>query len=102
MRKIIVSRLIHKPLKLQAFMANFKINILDICIRGHIEQVCCKKRQKCLSQENVLRNRGHLKVLFDTKLVLNEPDLGSIWYHLEPLESILQTSFLVETFFAVS
>ena len=33
---------------------------------------CCKKRQKSPNQETGLGNRGHLKVMNDTKLVLNE------------------------------
>ena len=38
-----------------------------------LEPVCCKKWQKkSPNQEIDLGNRGHLKVLNDTKLVLNE------------------------------
>ena len=37
-----------------------------------LEPVCCKKRQKSPIQETGLGNRGYLKALKDTKLVLNE------------------------------
>ena len=37
-----------------------------------LEPVCCKKRQKSPNQETGLGNRGHLKVLKNTKLVLIE------------------------------
>ena len=40
-----------------------------------LELSCCKKRQKSPNQETGLGNRGHLKVLNDTKLVLNEHEL---------------------------
>ena len=43
---------------------------------------CCKKWQKSLNQETGLGNRGHLKVLNNTKLVLND-HLGLIWYYSE-------------------
>ena len=36
-----------------------------------LEPVCCKKRPKKSKQETGLRQMGHLKVLNDTKLVLN-------------------------------
>ena len=39
-----------------------------------IEPVCCKKEQKSPNQETVLENRGHLKVLSDTKLILNKDE----------------------------
>ena len=47
------------------------------------------KKSPC--QETGLGNRGRLKVLNDTKLVLNEHEwplnhLGSIWYHSKPSE----------------
>ena len=48
-----------------------------------LEPVCCKKWPKSPNQETGLGNMGHLKILKDTKLVLNS---GSIWYHSEPLE----------------
>ena len=38
----------------------------------HMEPSYCKKRQKSPNQETGLGNRGRLKVLYDTKLVLNE------------------------------
>ena len=37
-----------------------------------LEPVCCKKQQKSPNQETSFGNRGRLKVLNDTKLVLNE------------------------------
>ena len=37
-----------------------------------IEPSCYKKQQKSPGQETGLGNRGRLKVLNDTKLVLNE------------------------------
>ena len=37
-----------------------------------LEPVCCKKQQKSPNQEIGLGNRGYLKVLNDTKLILNE------------------------------
>ena len=54
-----------------------------------LEPVCSNKRQKSPNQETGLGNRGRLKVLNDTKLVLNGHEwspyqLGSIWDHLEP------------------
>ena len=65
-----------------------------------VEQVR-KQWQKSPNQETVYGDRGHLKVLFNTKWVLNTlfNHLGSIWYHSEPT---FQTSFLVRTCFAVS
>ena len=66
-----------------------------------LEPVCCKKRQKSPNQGTGLGNRGHLKVLNDTKLVLNH--LGSIWYHSQPLEvPYFPNQFLGWDFFAVS
>ena len=51
-------------------------------------------------------NRRCLKVLNDTKLVLNEhecPHLGSIWYHSEPSDiSYSKKQFLALDFFAAS
>ena len=40
--------------------------------KQQLELSCCKKRQKSPNQETGLGNRGHLKVLNDTKLILNE------------------------------
>ena len=37
-----------------------------------LELVCCRKWQKSPNHETGLENRGHQKVLNDTKLVLNE------------------------------
>ena len=37
-----------------------------------VEPSCCKKRQKSPNQETGLRNRGRLKVLNDTKLILSD------------------------------
>ena len=37
-----------------------------------LEPSCCKKCQKSPSQETDLGNRGRLKVLGDTKLILND------------------------------
>ena len=39
--------------------------------RKLLEPSCCKKRQKSLNQETGEGNRGHLKVLNNTKLILN-------------------------------
>ena len=52
-----------------------------------VEQVR-KQWQKSPNQETVYGDRGHLKVLFNTKWVLNDlfNHLGSIWYHSEPLQ----------------
>ena len=66
--------------------------------------------KKSPNQETGLANRGRLKLLIDTKLILNDKvvtynyaHLGPIWYHSEPSDiPILQTSFLVGTFFATS
>ena len=54
-----------------------------------LEPVCCKKWQKKSQPKNCVVNSGHLKVLKDTKLVLNEHELplnhlGSIWYLTKP------------------
>ena len=38
----------------------------------HLEMVCCKERQKKSVKKLVLLKWGRLKVLSDTKLVLNE------------------------------
>ena len=38
----------------------------------HLEPVCCKKRQKSPRQETGLLKRGRLRVLNDTKWVLNK------------------------------
>ena len=40
--------------------------------KQQLELSCCKKRQKSPNQETGLGNRGHLKVLNDTKLILND------------------------------
>ena len=37
-----------------------------------LEPICCKKGKKSLKQETALGNVGHLKVLNNTKLILNE------------------------------
>ena len=54
-------------------------DLLNILVLGQtsktkqrLEQSCCKKRQKSPEQENGLWIRKRLKVLNDTKLVLNE------------------------------
>ena len=69
-----------------------------------LEPVCCKKQQKSPNQETGLGNRGHLKVLNDIKLILNEHEspphnfrinLVSFKASRGPLFS--QTSFLVGT-----
>ena len=39
-----------------------------------LEAVSCKKQQESINQETGLGKRGHLKVLNDTKLVLNVHD----------------------------
>ena len=62
------------------------------------------------NQKTGLGNRRHLKVLNDTKLVLNEHEwppqsfiLGSIWYHSESSDvSYLPNQFLALEFFATS
>ena len=41
-------------------------------LEAQLELSCCKKRQKISGQETGLGNRERLKVLNDTKLVLNE------------------------------
>ena len=48
---------------LQVFKKIIKVDLL--------EPYCCKKRQKSPNQETGLANRGRLKVLKDTKLILN-------------------------------
>ena len=50
-----------------------------------LEQVCCKKRQKLVPDLPVtgLGNKGPLKVLNGTKLILD--DLGKNLTHLEPV-----------------
>ena len=41
--------------------------------RYYVEQSCtCNKREKSPGQETGLKNRGRLKVLNDTKLILND------------------------------
>ena len=74
-----------------------------------LEPVCCKKQQKSPNQETGLGNRGHLKVLNDIKLILNEHEspphnfrfnLVSFKASRGPL--FQKPSFLVWTFFAVS
>ena len=37
----------------------------------HLEPSCCKKRQKSSNQETGLGKRGRLKVLNDTKMIIN-------------------------------
>ena len=54
-----------------------------------LEPSCCKKCQKSSNQETGLRNMGRLKVLNDTKLILNYQrvtysHLWLIHYHSEP------------------
>ena len=39
---------------------------------------CCKKRQKSPNQETGFGNKGHLKVLNDIKLVLNDHELSPL------------------------
>ena len=71
-------------------------------IRAVLLQEAAKKSP---NQEIVLENRGRLKVLNDTKLVLNEHEwlfnlLGSIWYHLESSHvPYFQNQFLALDFF---
>ena len=47
-------------------------------INCYLDPLCCKKSQKCQKkspcQETSLGTRGHLKILNDTKLVLNEDE----------------------------
>ena len=73
-----------------------------------LESSCCKKlqkRRKSSNQETVLGNRGFLKVLNDTKLVLSEHEwplnhLGSIRYNLKPSDvPYFQNQFLGWDFF---
>ena len=48
-----------------------------------LELSCCKNRQKSLNPETGLGNRGYLKVLNATKLILSDKwgtHLGTIWY----------------------
>jgi hypothetical protein len=50
-------------------------DLLFNSILGHCEKLepsCCKKQQKSPNQETGLGNRGYLKVLIDTKLILND------------------------------
>jgi hypothetical protein len=50
-----------------------KLSFLRVLItQRRLEQSCCKKRQKSPGQETDFENRGCLKALNDTKLVLNE------------------------------
>ena len=54
---------------------------------NQLEPPCCKKRPKKYQyQETGLGNRGHLKVLKDTKIIKGviHVYLGPIWYHSEP------------------
>ena len=61
--------------------------------------------KKSPNQENGFENRGCLKVLNDTKLILNDSlnHLGSIWYHSEPSDlPYSPNQFLGWDFFSVS
>ena len=68
------------PIELQGQSLNnngkFNIFVTNLCQRvfglSYLEPVCCKKRQKSPNQETGLGNKGHLKVMNDTKLVLNK------------------------------
>ena len=72
-RKPSLNKLTKGKLASKEFLTNKFIKFFKIC---KLELSCCKKQQKSPNQETVLENRGRLKVLNDTKLVLNEPELS--------------------------
>ena len=47
------------------------VNLVDSCAKA----VTLEEAEKSPNQETVLGNRGHLKVLNDTKLFINEHEL---------------------------
>ena len=49
-----------------------KIDDMEFWDAKELEQSCCKKWQKSPNQETGLKNRGPLKVLNDTNLILND------------------------------
>ena len=51
---------------------SFEIDFKTIFSSHLLEPSCCKKWQKSPNQETCLGNRGHLKVVNDTKLILND------------------------------
>ena len=53
--------------------------------KDNLEPPCCKKCQKSPCQGTGLGNRGPIKAMNNTKLILNDhAHLGPIWYHSEP------------------
>ena len=79
--------------------------MLSLTMNGLAERSC----KKSTRQETGMRNRGCLKVLNDTKLLLNEHEcpliiyLGSIWYHSEPSDvPYSPNQFRALDFFAAS
>ena len=56
-------------LKISSCASN--VNLVDSCARA----VTMEEAKKSPNQETVLGNRGHLKVLNDTKLFINEHEL---------------------------
>ena len=53
-------------------LSNGQNTLHDLFLKLQLELSCCENRQKIPNQETGLGNRGRLKVLNDTKLVLNE------------------------------
>ena len=45
---------------------------MTILVKNHLELVCCKKQQKKFLASYWLRNRGPLKDLNDSKLIVYE------------------------------
>ena len=78
--RVVPVYLSHRDFKLATFHENsffiapFMHNGAKKIVKLHLEPSCCKKRQKKSQPRNWFGNWGHLKVLNDTKLVLNEQD----------------------------
>jgi hypothetical protein len=66
-----IYKLLSSPYRHVSIAARDCTKCIDEC-SSIVEPSCCKKRQKRPNQETGLRNRGRLKVLNDTKLILSD------------------------------
>ena len=64
-------RLTHNVMGWHSFWGSF-LTLSPCLMRIQLEPVCLRNGKKSPNQETGLGNRGHMKVLNDTKLVLNE------------------------------
>ena len=97
----------HVPKFLRCFFLFFATLKVTLTVAEVYYESCVAVRsgKKSPNQETGLGNRGHLKVLNDTKFILNDQAgpscfLGLIWYQLEPSDLLYFTNqFLGWDFF---